>query len=205
LTIFGEIERFMAGLYPYRVLITILMVIALAIVVVAAYRAGAHRMALRHPRVSGVVAAVGLAVAIPVGNYLLSPLWTRVVMEDASPLLSAPAPNAGARVLQYGEFRGADDFHFGHGQALLIEAAPGKHVLRFENFSVQNGPDLYVYLSPNPTGWAQDALNLGMLRASDGSLNYAIPEGTNLSQYRSAVIWCRRFGVQFATATLGAI
>jgi hypothetical protein len=204
MTILGEIERLMASLYPYRVLLTLLMVMVLGIVMVAAYRRGVHRLALRHPRVAGVVAAVGLVVAIPVGNYLLSPLWTRVVMQEASPLQAAAASSSEVRVLQRGAFRGADDFHFGRGQAILIEAAPGKHVLRFENFSVQNGPDLYVYLSPNPNGWAQDALNLGMLRASDGSLNYAIPDDAKLDQYRSAVIWCRRFGVLFATATLGA-
>ena len=45
-----------------------------------------------------------------------------------------------------GMFEGADDFHFGRGDALLIETAPGAYTLRFENFSVRNGPDLFVYL-----------------------------------------------------------
>ncbi len=99
-----------------------------------------------------------------------------------------------------GEFRGADDFHFGRGQALLIESAPGQYTLRFENFSVRNGPDLFVYLSPDPGG-ISDALLLGDLKGTDGAFNYDVPAGTDISRYKSAVVWCRQFAVLFAAAT----
>ena len=51
-----------------------------------------------------------------------------------------------------GEFRGTDDFHFGSGTASIIEIEPGRYHLRLEDFSVRNGPDLYVYLSPAADG-----------------------------------------------------
>lgn len=101
-----------------------------------------------------------------------------------------------------GEFHGADDFHFGRGKALLIETAPGTYVLRFEDFSVRNGPDLFVYLSPNPNGYTDEALELGELKGTDGAFNYDVPAGTDVSAFKSAVVWCKAFGVLFATATL---
>lgn len=107
-------------------------------------------------------------------------------------------------VVQRGELKGADAFHFGRGQALIVQVAPGRHVLRLDDFSVRNGPDLFVYLSSNPNGYASDAINLGRLRANDGSLNYEIPDTVDLSRVKSAVIWCRQFAVLFATATLSA-
>jgi hypothetical protein len=67
---------------------------------------------------------------------------------------------------------------------------------------VRNGPDLFVYLSPSADGYAEGALNLGGLKATDGSFNYEVPEGTDISQFKSVIIWCRRFTVLFAVAPL---
>jgi hypothetical protein len=111
-----------------------------------------------------------------------------------------PAANQ-PQVIEQGEFQGADDFHFGEGQALLIETEPGKYILRFEDFSVRNGPDLFVYLSPDPEGYDDGAIKLGGLKGTDGAFNYDVPEGTDVSQFKSAVIWCDQFSVLFATAT----
>lgn len=115
-----------------------------------------------------------------------------------------PSNGAGfeASAIARGDFRGADDFHFGEGQALLIETAPGEYTLRFENFSVRNGPDLYVYLSPSADGYADGAMELGTLKGTDGAFNYEIPSGTDVSQFQSAVVWCKAFSVLFAHATL---
>lgn len=107
-----------------------------------------------------------------------------------------------AQAIARGEFQGADDFHFGEGQALLIETAPGEYTLRFENFSVRNGPDLYVYLSPDADGYADGVLELGTLKGTDGAFNYEIPAGTDVNQFQSAVVWCKAFSVLFAHATL---
>jgi hypothetical protein len=104
------------------------------------------------------------------------------------------------RITHMGEFRGADDFHFGRGQALIIETEPGKHVLRFENFSVRNGPDLFVYLSTEADEYGRDSLELGKLKATDGAFNYDIPHGTDLTRYKSVVVWCKPFAVMFAVA-----
>ena len=112
---------------------------------------------------------------------------------------------AGARLHAFGEWQGADDFHFARGKALIIETEPGVYILRVEDFSVRNGPDLFVYLSRSPDGWEEDAVNLGDLKATDGAFNYEIPSDLDIEEFQSAVVWCRRFAVLFGHATLQVV
>ncbi len=99
-----------------------------------------------------------------------------------------------------GEFHGSDEFHFGHGTAAIIETSPGRFHLRLEDFSVRNGPDLFVYLSPDADGYAKGALELGKLKATDGAFGYDLPAGADPADFASAVIWCKQFSHLFATA-----
>lgn len=133
--------------------------------------------------------------------YLASPLWIDAVVSEALP--------AGLMLetVAQGSFVDADRAHRGTGTALLL-ANPGGALLRFEGFEVTNGPDLKVWLSshPNPTT-ARDVtgaqvLSLGPLKGNIGDQSYVLPEGTNLAQWRSVVIWCERFGVLFSPAAL---
>ncbi len=218
--IFGDLERLLAQLYPYRIPIAIGLAIGLAVLAYVARRRQWGSIVRRHPRPSLLVAVAVLAVGLPVGWILGSPLFIRSELSEDSPLAVAgtsPAPDAStppstpplsarpdARVVLEGEFHGADEFHFGSGRALLVETAPGMYTLRFEGFSVRNGPDLFVYLSPAADGYAAGALELGALKASDGSFNYEVPAGTDIDRFKSAVVWCRAFSVLFATAPLAA-
>ena len=99
-----------------------------------------------------------------------------------------------------GSFYGSDDFHFGRGTATIIETAPGRFHLRLEDFSVRNGPDLFVYLSPAADGYDDGALEIGKLKATDGAFGYDLPEGTDPADFASAIIWCKQFSHLFATA-----
>ncbi|MBI2063155.1 MAG: DM13 domain-containing protein [Candidatus Yanofskybacteria bacterium] len=109
------------------------------------------------------------------------------------------------KTLRRGNFEKIDIIHGGSGKALLLEDATGHKLLRFENFEVTNGPDLYVYLSRNlkPTGDTEslgDFINLGPLKGSKGNQNYEINQ--NIDGYNTAVIWCKQFGVLFSFAVL---
>lgn len=89
--------------------------------------------------------------------------------------------------------------HDVQGMALLIQTGD-KKTLRFENLKTINGPDLRIYLSAGLN--VQDALDLGPIRATEGNVNYILPEGTDLTKYRNALIWCRAFGILFSYAQL---
>ena len=78
----------------------------------------------------------------------------------------------------------------------------GKSVLRFEDLSTSNGPDVHVYLSPGADGYADGAINIATLKGNKGNQNYEIPDGVDLTRYRSVVIWCKRFSVAFGQAPL---
>lgn len=187
-------------------------------------------IARRRPVASSAVALILVLTVLPAGYYLASPLWTRTTLIEESPIVGAATASStgtaetmpgsvqptdtaaidpsvtGAvelpRTVLSGEWMGADDFHFARGEALIIEVETGSFVLRLQDFSVRNGPDLFVYLSPDPAGFADGAIELGGLKATDGAFNYQIPAGTPLEQVRSAVVWCKQFGVLFGTAPL---
>jgi hypothetical protein len=134
----------------------------------------------------------------------MPPSETPASTADATPQPTAEPTDAPAfepTVVRMGAWVDGDDFHFADGKALLIETEPGKYTLRVEEFSVRNGPDVFVLLSPS-NGYEEGALNLGGLKGTDGAFNYEIPEGTDISQYTAAIIWCRQFDVLFGHAEL---
>jgi Electron transfer DM13 len=93
-----------------------------------------------------------------------------------------------------------DGIHNAEGIAKVIPLQDGSSILRLENLHVTNGPDLYVYLSPDKS--AEDFVNVGKLKANNGNQNYEITSGTDLSKYDTVLIWCRPFSVLFGSAEL---
>lgn len=93
--LFGHLERFAAGIYPYRWFFAVLVPALLVAAGVLAYRRGWQHAVLRHRVIAAGVAVPLLIITIPIGYYLLSPLWTRTHLEEESPLdvatLSMPA------------------------------------------------------------------------------------------------------------------
>ena len=105
-----------------------------------------------------------------------------------------------------GSFQGADNLHKGSGTATIYRSADGKNLLRLEEFSVTNGPDLHVLLVPNPDpqgrGDVEGYISLGKLKGNLGNQNYFLPDGDDGSGYGSVVIYCMPFHVVFSVATL---
>ena len=224
----GDIERFIAtNLYPNRVVIAIGLVVLLVAAIVVARRRGWFAAARRHPGRTGAVVVLALAIGLPSAWYLGSPLFIRTSLNEPAPTAAAPtsSPEPAATATpteastapspaptptpaptlaapRSGTFTGADEFHFGRGTATLIETAPGAWTVRFEDFSVRNGPDLFVYVSPDAAGYDETAIDLGRLKATDGSFNMDLPAGSIPTDAASVVIWCKQFAVQFAVAPL---
>jgi hypothetical protein len=172
---------------------------------------------LRRTRSVQAAAALAVVAASAFGWWTISPLFlTKTLNEDlpvratattaptaAAATNTASAAPAGPKVLSMGQLQRVDDLHRGTGPVSLIELE-GKTYLRFEDVTIQNGPDLHVYLARG-IGGAYDGsrdLYLGALKATNGSFNYELPAGTPLADYRSVVVWCRAFTVLFTWADL---
>ena len=109
-------------------------------------------------------------------------------------------------VVVQGSFSDADSFHRGSGSATVFQMGD-ERVLRFEDFTATNGPDLHVILTrdPAPSSRAEvgsDYVDLGSLKGNMGNQNYEIPTDLDLSDYQGVVIYCMPFHVVFATASL---
>lgn len=207
MNIFGDLERLVAQLWPFRVPIAIVAIILLTVFAYVAWRRGWFTAARAHPRTSIVAIVLVVVIVGPLAWVLGSPLITRTRVVEETPVAQVAsaggaAEETAAGIIATGEWSGADDFHFGSGKASLVEGADGGLLLSLEDFSVLNGPDLFVYVSDDPAGWNEAAVNLGALKATDGSFSYEIPPELSANDIASAIIWCRAFGVLFASAPL---
>ena len=137
--------------------------------------------------------------------YLASPLVIRTSLVE-----STSAIPSGSQALLRGAFADRDTIHRGSGTATLLRGPDGKSHLRLDSFRVTNGPDLFVYLTPAPSPGSHEdvtaggALQVGRLKAAEGAFAYALPAGTDLSRFRSAVIYCFQFRTIFSVAPLAA-
>ena len=89
-----------------------------------------------------------------------------------------------------------------------VYAMDGKRVLRFTDFHVSNGPDVHVYLvaadepMDSETVKNSEVYQLGSIKGNVGNQNYELSPDVDLDKFKSVVIWCKRFGVNFAVAEL---
>ena len=110
--------------------------------------------------------------------------------------------------LAEGSFHGVA--HESKGMASIYKLPDGKQVLRFSGFETSNGPDVQVYLvaasdaKDNETVTKAGFIRVADLKGNMGDQNYDLPAGLDLNKYRAVTIWCRRFGVNFATAPLAS-
>lgn len=160
--------------------------------------------------VTKVLLAVVIIIGIAVAWWLISPLFvTKRVSEELpsaqiTPISQSPAstllPASTPAITAEGTFTGFDKLHQASGTARIVQVS-GKTYVRFEDdFTVTNGPDLFVYLGNNN---AYDAsANLGKLKGNEGSQNYEIPSSISINNYSEVWVWCRAFSVPFGKAVL---
>ncbi len=141
-----------------------------------------------------------LGVVGGVSSSLMVPQTSQANAVEQQVAQAATSPTA----LRSGSFVGTRQ-HPTQGIARIV-TQNGKRFLVFnQNFKTDSGPALYVLLhkSGKPTNYnRQNYVNLGRLKKTKGTQRYAIPDGVNLQDFRSAVVWCKRFNVTFGYATL---
>lgn len=136
-----------------------------------------------------------------------APAQSQAVQLAAKNERLAEPPPAGAVAVRTGTLRDGDPVHRGSGNALVLKLPDGSHVVRLENLEVVPGPNLLVYLVAHedplfPEDVTAGFRSLGRLKSRFGDQNYAVPDGVDLADYGSVVVWCDTFQVQFAVAAL---
>ena len=167
----------------------------------------------RHPWfIAAATTVVGAFVSFVLIYFDPQAALINTTVNEPVPVPAGSSPSTGTvksvitapLTLAHGSFRSLE--HNTTGTASLLRLADGSAVLRLENLDTSNGPDVHVTLSPTPPDRGLrdygDYLELGGLKANHGNQNYPIPAGTDLTRFRSAVIWCRRFSVGFGVAPL---
>jgi hypothetical protein len=98
----------------------------------------------------------------------------------------------------------SDPIHYGKGRVTVYE----RTLFLEEDFEVGPGPKFHVYLVPKErirgSADMKDVMfvDLGRLRAFEGSQKFPIPDGVDLTKYPSVVIWCEQFAVLVSPADL---
>jgi len=100
----------------------------------------------------------------------------------------------------------SDPVHWGRGKVSVYQ----RTVFLEPDFEVGPGPKYHVYLVPAASVRNEAAVknamfvDLGRLRAFQGSQRYPIPAGVDLKNYASVVVWCEQFSVLISPADLKA-
>lgn len=148
--------------------------------------------------IGGVLGVVGgFAGGIFVFPYLFPPPPVNESVDSAT----------SSEIVATGSFIHAnpsDPVHYGKGRVSVYP----KLVHLETDFEVGPGPKFHVYLVPDaditPSTRVQDSMfvDLGRLKAFTGSQNYPIPDGVDLDEFKSVVIWCEQFDVLISPAAL---
>jgi hypothetical protein len=149
-----------------------------------------------------------LPADVDLAKYRAVTIWCQrfSVNFATAPLNSTGAAGSMAQAIASGNFHGVA--HKGVGQATIYQLGDGKRILRFTNFETSNGPDVHVYLvatkdaSDSETVKQAGFVEVGTLKGNLGDQNYELASDLDLNRYRAVTIWCKRFGVNFATAPL---
>jgi hypothetical protein len=153
--------------------------------------------------VSAAVLVLGLPAAVSAVLFQPWKLWVDEVVNE-------PPPGR-TRVLAEGEFVSHE--HTTSGTARLLRLPDGALVVRIEDLTTSNGPQLRVWLTDAPVigdrrGWFvfddRRYVDLGRLKGNIGDQNYPVDATANLDGLHSLTIWCARFHVSFGAADLGS-
>ena len=163
------------------------------------------------------IGIIGLVI-LGIAHYGISPLFRKTRIDEVAPQSkeaittsdttmtetskytpTPPAQEAGSVTKEVFATVIGTTGHPGSGTVRIIKTESGD-VMRYENFKTLNGPDLFVYLAKDLD--AEEYVNLGELKATEGNVNYAVPQGTNVQDYRYVMVWCKQFGVLFNYADL---
>ena len=91
--------------------------------------------------------------------------------------------------------------HDAEGTARVVRlAAGGRRLTLSDGFEIDPGPQVRVYLATDAGGETFE--DIGALKGSKGTQQYAIPAGVDLARYDTVVFWCVPFSQALARVPL---
>jgi hypothetical protein len=156
-----------------------------------------------------LVGVGAVTVALLVAVALIGP--SDFFLPEQSTLVQEGAAATGDEVLARGTFVGAAG-HDVSGTVLLMRDDAGLY-LRFENYSQQQGPDVFVYVTPAETPDTTSEIDAGTRvlidggadggeSTKEGTFTQRLPEGVTAEEIGGVGIWCDRFATPFGYATM---
>ena len=155
-----------------------------------------------------IILAVGI-IGLAVAWYALRPellFVDKTVSEEFPSGPQVASIESSPMLITQGNFKSLA--HETKGLASIYQLPNGKRTLRLTEFETSNGPNVHVYLTAAQVEKGNDAvkragfIDLGSLKGNKGDQNYDIPANLDLGKYKTVNVWCARFGVSFASASL---
>ena len=142
--------------------------------------------------------------ALAMVTAALSPRILIPTEQQAMPDLNAPV------IVASGTFQQINAIQYGQGTVTIYQDASNAFTMRFDGFSMLNGPDLHVYLTPadapktsaDMSANGVDKFDVGALLSSYGSQNYPLADVTDITPYRSIVIYSSSLDLIYTYAPL---
>lgn len=142
-----------------------------------------------------IVIIVSVFLVVAFGYYAVSPLFRSIkVME---PVPAGLENEVGDETREFPVV--GTTGHPSSGKVRVLKTAAAT-VIRYEDFSTINGPDLHVYLAKDLD--AKEFVDLGPIKGTEGNINYEVPDGVLVNEYQYVMYWCVPFGVLFNYAPI---
>lgn len=145
-----------------------------------------------------IIIWVIVIVVLVFGYYTLSPFFINKTLNEVAPIATKDTAEPVVAMDKFYPITGSSG-HPASGTVRIIKTEDTS-IVRYENFKTINGPDIYVYLAKDLE--AKDFVSLGKVKATEGNINYEIPDNINVEDYKYVLVWCKAFGVLFNWAEI---
>src|SRR5437667_279793 len=151
--------------------------------------------------------SAGLALTGSAGSVSAStarvvvPALVKSTLVEDLPATAASSVAPPVETVRRGELMRINAADYGSGLVRIVKIGPDRF-LRFDDVDIAGAPDMYVYLSDRSDGQPGTFVDLGKLKATNGSFNYPVSASVDISTVRSVVVWCRQFSVTVTYALL---
>jgi len=148
------------------------------------------------------------AFSIIISLMVFSSCIARNKKEDVAPVSNqtktteTPLVVPPKQTLKTGTFTGYD--HSLAGKVTVIKDTTSNIILRLENYTMTEGPDVDVYLSKTSSYSSSNVVKIAHLDIgySNSTENIDIDNSIDLATYKYVIVWCNKYSVLFGYTEL---